>query len=611
MVARCAAALLLTGFSLPAQRVLLISLDGFGYRALTEEAATRDMPALRGAMARGVVRPMQPAFPSTTANGHIALATGAWADVNGKHANSHPVLPRKDHTSFERANGFRAEGLTAEPVWVAAARAGIRSAAVNFVPTYPFLPSNAPAGLPLTVINHYQTRRIAGNRLLTRKDVSAAPCEEWKPGLKGSKKPPLCFTWQEDALRFHASIGSSSGKSYDFIEVAADPAGHRVRAHARPLEDAPPQARPLARHFSSGLRLMAPIDAVVYFRLFDIAPDGGSFALLRGAVEELGVFDANEASLRRRFLAEAGGVIGNSRSPFSPETDDTKLRRSLELAELVVRQLGRTQEWVWRNVKPRLQLGYFSYPDEAEHNWLGLAATEPRFAGARRWIYIALDQALKPIFQPVSSKDHLLVVSDHGMAAVTKQIRVYLPLERAGLVARTPKGQIDPNLSKLSLLYNCLLVNTSDWKGGNVPLGERETVIATATRVLRETRDPATGQPVIPEFYPAATFNAELGNGGEAGADVCFDPAPGYTVASTFDGPVVANLPQPRGQHGYYPLREDMRSIFIGAGPRLRGGAGAQPSPVPRAIDVAPLIADLLGIPPPAQSRGRSPLQSQ
>ena len=606
MIVRAMIAFLLAAATVPAQRVLLISLDGFGYRALTEDAATREMPALRGVIARGVARPVQPAFPSTTANGHIALATGAWADVNGKHANSHPVLPRRDHTSFERGNGFRAEGLTAEPVWVTAARAGLRSAAVNFVPTYPFLPSNAPAGLPLTVINHYQTRRAAGNRLLTEKDVTPEACEGWKP--KGSKRPPRCFTWREDALVFHAALGASTAKAYDFIEVATGVTGARVRADARPLENAPPLARALARHFSSGLRLTSPFDAVVYFRLFEIAADGSSFALLRTAVEELGVFDTNEAMLRRRLLAEAGGVIGNSRSPFAPETDDTRLGRSLELAELVIRQLGRTQERVWRNAKPRLQMGYFSYPDEADHNWLGLAATQPRFAEARRWIYIALDAALKPIVQSVAANDHVIFVSDHGMAAVTKQVRVYLPLARAGLVAQTAKGQLDARASKVSLLYNCLLVNTRDWKGGIVPLGERETVMATAARVLRETRDPATGQGVFPSFYPAEKFNAELGMGGEAGADLCFDVAPGYTISATFDGPVVANAPQPRGQHGYYPLREDMQSIFIGAGPRLRIPGGG---PMLRAIDVATLVTDLLGIPPPAQAKGRSPLQSQ
>jgi len=597
VILRFAAALLALVTIAAAQRVLVISLDGFGYRALTQDAATRDMPALRALMARGTARPMQPAFPSTTANGHIALASGAWGDVNGKHANSHAVLPRKDHTSFERAVGFRAEGLTAEPVWVTAARQGLRAAAVNFVPTYPFLQANAPPGIPLTVINNYQTRRVAGNRLVTEKDMRETACG----------KPRRCFTWQEDELTFHASVGASRSGIYDHMEISAERGGPHVRARAAPLEDAPPSGRPLARHFSDGLLLREPVPAVVYFRLFDLGVDGSSFTLLRTAVRELAIFDREQGRIQQRILADAGGVIDNGTALGSP-LDDTSLRRTLELDELVIRQQGRLQEWVWRNVDPRLQLGYFSYPDHSEHAWLGLSASNERIAFARRWIHVALDQALKSIINATSKGDSVIFVSDHGMGAVQKHVRFYLPLERAGLVARTAKGQIDTHLSKLSGLYNCLLVNTRDWKGGIVPLGDRDSILRTAVRVLGDVRDPQTGQAVIQGFYSTLAQKAAFGFDGEAGADLCLDPASGYYLNATFNGPVVEALLQPAGQHGGYPLREDMRSIFIGAGPRLKI---ADHAPHLRAIDIAPLAADLLGIAPPAQSKGRSPLQSQ
>jgi hypothetical protein len=49
-----------------------------------------------------------------------------------------------------------------------------------------------------------------------------------------------------------------------------------------------------------------------------------------------------------------------------------------------------------------------------------------------------------------------------------------------------------------------------------------------------------------------------------------------------------------------------MQGILIAAGPRLQAG-GAWPRQ--RAIDVAPLVSDLLGISPPRDARGRSPLR--
>lgn len=590
------------------QRVLLISLDGFGHQALTQDEATRGMPALRALMSRGVTRPMQPAFPSTTANGHIALATGAWGDVNGKHANSHPLAPRDAHTSFERGNGFRAEGLTAEPLWVAAARQGVRSAAVNFVPTFPFLPVNAPQGLPLTVINQYQTRRIAPNRLITERDLTPEPCQAWEPPLEPSRVPRRCFGWREPPLAFHMALGAAHGEAYDHADIAVERGGARVRAWAAPLENEPPAARPLARHFTAGLAVGEAAEAVVYFRLFDAGNGGGSLTLLRSAAEEAAVFDADGEPLRRRILAEAGGMIGNGSALGSPK-DDVALRRTLELDELAIRQQARLQEWVWRNTAPRLQMGYLSYPDHADHAWLGLAAAgDERIQRARAWIYTAIDRALAPLLASLASSDTAVLVSDHGMGPVAKHVRVYLPLERVGLVAREPGGRLDPRRSKLSMIYNCAVVNTLDWKGGIVPAGERDTVMATARSVLGALLDPETGRHVIQGFHASQGEKRQLGFGGPAGADFCLDPAPGYYLNHTFAGPVVETLATPTGQHGGHPLRSDMRSIFVTAGPRARLLQGG---PDLRAIDVAPYVSGLLRIAPPAQAAGRDPLQSQ
>ncbi|MBK7929497.1 MAG: alkaline phosphatase family protein [Bryobacterales bacterium] len=605
-LARLLLPLLLTVCPLAAQRVLLISLDGFGYQRLEHEA-TRGMTNLRSVLARGTARPMQPAFPSTTANGHIALATGAWGDTNGKHANSHPIAPRAQHSSFERTNGFRAEGLAAEPLWVAVARQGVKSAAVNFVPTYPFLPSIAPAGAPLTVINHYQTRRLAPNRMLTAKDMIPIPCEGWEPELEPSRKPRRCFFWQDGDLAFHGSLGASKPDAYDHFDAAVELSTPRVRAWAAPLESAPPANRPLARHFSPGLPLGEPPVAVVYFRLFDVSADGTSFTLLRSAAEELGVFDAAAPAMRTRILREAGGVIGNGSTLGSP-LDDTALRRTLELDELAIRQQSRLQEWVWRNAQPRLHMGYFSYPDHSDHAWLALASTNPRIAAARAWIYQALDAALKPLIDSSGPADSIVFVSDHGMGEVRKDISYYLPLERAGLVARSANGRLDESRSKLSGIYNCFVVNTRDWRGGIVPTGERATILATLRRVLGDLRDPDTRQPVFTAFYSTDADKTRFGFGGQAGADLCADPAPGYYLNATFNGPVIETRAQPTGQHGGFPLRDDMRSLFLAAGPRLQLPAHAAPL---RAIDVAPLLTDLLNIAPPAQASGRSPLQSQ
>jgi len=597
MSLRCAALLLALPGMGAAQRVLLISLDGFGQQALVEE-----MPALKRVIERGVRLSMQTAFPSTTANSHVVLATGAWGDVNGIHANSHPVMPRREHTSFERGDGYRAKGLTAEPIWAAAARQGVRSVVVNAVPTFPFLPTNAPPGLPLAVVNYYQTKLVAPHRALSPADMLSIPCETWKE----SALPRKCFYWSEGDVAFHASLGASKASGYDHMDVSVEPGGPEVRAWLAPTEDAPPRGRALARHFSDGLAIGEPPDAVVYFRLFEAS--AGSFLLFRSAVRELAITDA---ALRSRILREAGGVFGNGHAEWNRARDSLTHRRALEVLELGMRQQSRVQQWLWREWKPGFLFGYFSAADEADHQWLAA----PPLENTRQWVYAALDAALEPLIATLEPTDHIVFVSDHGMGVTEKLVRVAPVLERAGLMARTPGRELDTERSKMSLLYNCAVVNTRDWKGGIVPLGERDTVIATAARLLRELKDPETGLAVMAQVLTSEKDKAKFGFGGHAGADFCFDPAPGYYVENSFAAPVVEKLAVPRGNHGGSPLRRDMRSTFIAAGPRIAKG---RPWPEMRAIDVAPLIARLLGISPPLDSRGSnaalplpSPLQSQ
>jgi predicted AlkP superfamily phosphohydrolase/phosphomutase len=174
-----------------ADRVVLISLDGLGQKTWTQDSAARELTAFRNLSARGAVAEggMLTAFPSTTANSHAALWTGAWGDVNGITFNSHPVGPRSEHTFLARGNGFRAEGLRAEPLWVTAARQGVRAVAHQVTQGYPFLPSNTwPENL--TLLNGYQTRTISPHMVLRAADVRPGTAGVWREALPESKRRP-------------------------------------------------------------------------------------------------------------------------------------------------------------------------------------------------------------------------------------------------------------------------------------------------------------------------------------------------------------------------------------------------------------------------------------
>lgn len=409
--------------------------------------------------------------------------------------------------------------------------------------------------------------------------------------------PRKCFQWTEAGFLFQATFGAAQADAYDHADLSAG--GRTVRAWLAPTESELPRHRPLARHFSGALLLGAPTAYAVHFRLFELAPDASSFLLFRSALRELAV---NDPALAPRILEASGAAIGNGHPEWNRSSDPLTHRRALEVLELVMRQQSRIQLWIWRELQPRFLFGYFSAADEADHQWLAA----PPLPETRPWIYAALDRALEPLLSTLAPEDHAVIVSDHGMAPTRKLVRLYPVFESAGLTTRTSSGELDPARSQLSLLYNCALLNTRDWKDGIVPLPRRAGILRQARRLLLGLRDPETSAPLFQGFYSSPRDAARYGFGGPVGADFCFDPAPGYYVDPSLTGPLVETLVRPRGNHGAFPLREDMLATFIAAGPRI----SRTPSwPALRAIDVAPLVSRLLSIAPPRHARGRSPLQ--
>lgn len=77
-------------------------------------------------------------------------------------------------------------------------------------------------------------------------------------------------------------------------------------------------------------------------------------------------------------------------------------------------------------------------------------------------------------------------------------------------------------------------------------------------------------------------------------------PAPGYLVGKGLKGEPVSPL-RPRGEHLLDPQPRSMRAGFAIAGPGITSGVSLGSI---RQIDVAPTLAILLGLEPPAQSSG-------
>ena len=176
--------------------------------------------------------------------------------------------------------------------------------------------------------------------------------------------------------------------------------------------------------------------------------------------------------------------------------------------------------------------------------------------------------------------DHttLLIGSDHGMAEVTEQIPVKEPLAAAGIAAR-----VIPS----SATANIYLENTDDE--------------AEALRVLREI-------PNVEVYTQASVPDALRVRHAKRTGDLMLVTTPPRTFyeagwirrSVVWAGAIF--LDWKPGMHGYHPEHPDMGAVFLGMG---RGVPRGRRLGAVSSLDVAPTIARLLGIDPPASSEGR------
>ncbi len=620
--------------SAPQTRVILASLDGFAYHIWSKDPVTSQLRSLRRIAARGVTaRGMIQAFPSVTPVGHASLWTGAYSNVNGIASAENRLLPRNEHTAFEQRSGYDGDLLRAEPLWVTAARQGVSVVAHQTTQNYPFAPVvTGPGRDPAPVlVSGYGPRMLAPGTVIRAANSKPEDSGEWTPALPKSALPVRAFSWTVKDVTFHGALVAEKNRAqgYTAMFVAIDRKGPRVRVAPAPLESAPPRARALARHFSEGLPLAAGEKAtptIAYFRLFELARDGGDFFLYQPGIYELAMYDGTENSraVVKTILKEAGGFIGNGPSYLYSDGllgkqlyaggNGTAERRYLEGMEMVIRQFNRLTNWLYDHYHPRLLMDYCPYPDEMEHTWYGLARPDVtrvaqkvkrRIDIYRRWGYAAIDTRVALLDKLAGAGGYLIFVSDHGMSPIAKEVRVNVALRDAGLLFVNDEGRIDQSRTKAFYLKYSVLLNTKDWLGGIVPTGERDAVADEVERALRKVRDPETGRPVFTRFFKAKEYADEFGIGGPADGDVYFELSPGYAVSDSLTGDVVTQSRAPYGAHGFRPTRDEMLASFITRGPLLPHGLTIKTI---RSIDVAPFVADLLGIKPPANSLGHSPL---
>ena len=601
-------------------RAILVSLDGSAADLLDDAVARGIMPSLGRLRQRGATATSSlSTLPAKTAAGHAALFTGAWSDRNGIAGND-VALPGA--SVLESDDGYTSTHLVAEPLWVTAARQGLDATIVSATQTFPFSPFleerrfGGNYGRGLTLMNAYQGIQLP-DRAYREADLPLREVGDWLGALPAHEGTPkeieiVVAGARIDGLLFDDPGDPTRGFDTLYLGLDRDPRGGIL------LKPSPARGADASAFGGLTLRIGGG-EAAAYFRLFELSADGARILLYRSGVHVLRV---SKPRVESAAYEASGGFVGNGgirayeRGELGPPLwkggNGAAERRYLETVALVARQFTRLTDFALDRTARDLLVTYLPYPDEALHVWQGYleptlpghdAALAARLRGFLDEVLKVADAYVGHLATRADERTILAVAGDHGMSGASRLLRPNVALVQAGLAALDARGAID--LSRTKAVYfpgnsGFVLINRESRPGGIVAPEDEDGVRAAVAAALRGVRDPASARPVILDMLDPRAPGREPSFGGPNGGDLYLSLAPGYDVSASTRGAVVEEIP-PRGVHGLDPERRELQAGFVIAGPGVAAGVSLGPI---RQIDVAPTLAALLGLDPPAQATG-------
>ena len=586
----------------PLRRVVVVSFDGVGGRALWREAKRGTFGPdgfLRAERTGTSAERMEVVTPSLTSVSHAALSAGAPPSSTGIVANMfHPATA----ALRDRVSGFDTESGV-ETIWEAAARQGKRVASLAWPgASQASARTRTPVGLRWA---DPQWRSFTWKG--TAADAGFEDALLSLPPEQASFSPPKVLPVHStsspggalDQLRFVAVDTSDDGrKNYDLLLVLR--ADGSVAARARPGE-----WFPLSEHRTED---RGDRDVLVgrWCKLLALTPDLSGIRVYIGSE---GRSFASPDDFRRTLDREAGFWPG--------PPDDTLLSEELD-TRTFVEQAARFAGFFQRafSVADRrgdwdLLLAYVPCVDEAEH---ALLLADPKQAGytpdraalaaaALREVWKIADETAAA-YLSFAGRGDVFLVSDHGMRPVSRSFLLQELLRRRGFLETVPgpRGRlVTAPGSRVDAVtagaVGYVVVNRAGiLRDGTVPAGEAELLVRDVAAALRAEKD-ETGRPV---FSSVLTRNEarSLGLNHPNAGDLVVLAAGGRTLRHGFtdrpDAPLFVSA-EPPGQHGFGPDPE-LDGIFFEVG----DGVARKKISLVRSIDVAGMVAARLGISAPS-----------
>jgi len=530
---------------------------------------------------------------------------------------------------IHRAEAFNSGLCLAEYIWETAARCGKRSVVMNYAGYPPTTDSAvhidrlyqpARSYYDITPPTVYHTLGMgAGNKIQFEK------ADGWS-NLPASTLPPLSAEiYVSPASKgngpeyFALLIAQSNG--YDTLVLCEEKDAKTVIVDLRLGE--------WSDWVTAGFNTeeMGEVEGAFRFKLVECSPDAERFKLYRSAA-----FPADG-----RFVSDAefGKKLIESLGPYIHGVMTAQLHVGSGILdwETVDEELIDEAQWWSKAAKTAMaetnaELLYLHWhlPDLVGHKFVpwvdpeGTAYTPERAEEGWKQLrnyYRAIDRFVGEFLGKFGLDETVIaIVAEHGMPANKKAVALVNAFKDKEWLKLTPDGQgVIWEESKLFFEQNHLWINLQGREPtGIVPLGEYKKLRAEIQRVMRDIKDPETGEHAF-SFVLTREEAPMVGLWGEHIGDLVFCYAGGYRWAGAEvlqRGDKLVVFPCEGGNHGpmiptYETEVASVYGLLILAGDGVRKGICEHPSRKGSkcTADVTPTLAYLLGIDPPAQNEGR------
>jgi predicted AlkP superfamily pyrophosphatase or phosphodiesterase len=633
-------------------RTILISFDGAQPEVIERLIRNGKLPwnggfaklIREGTKAEG----MTSVLPTVTATNHISIATGAYPERTNIPANT---LHNTDTSLTATTSGFSAP-IDAETLWEAAKRQGKKVVTIAFAgadgrgedrrgnQTLGFGVVDAFSVVKSMNASHFDS---------TSADVwslGSQTCEFKKANIGTATANQVFFNPSFGRVDVNVLVCDTvfdGQERYDtaFFDFGKD-LGNGSVARMRQGDWAPFALRDLTVPADAAFPDLARGVVGSWVKLLAFAPDLSTFNIYLGNV-------VHNVGYPEIFINEIDKTVG-----FWPaEPDFFNLERALIDEATYMEQLERLADYLndamllaIKNYDFDLLMGYQVQTDEAGHEFTLVdprqqtfqdSAKRQRYAEYLERSYQIADRNLKEIIEAAKLwKTNIIAVSDHGMApmhtvAFPNRILRTAELDGFPLLSVTSTGAVDPATS----MTNAVTVGGAaniyiNLKGreptGIVPLEKYEELQKQIEDTFKAISDPVTNERVFeiilkkprePELLlKTSNFGSDQEKKrrgrerdfhavGEDSGDVLVITIPGYHLDfNAGTGTATGDFFQPStffGQHGHDPRLPEMKAIFYAAGPDFKQRTLKDVDNV----DIAPTVAELLGMNPPKDSQGK------